>query len=434
MTGDGNARVNQFLDRKKNGLLAAQEILFSLNLAWAIGNAFFVYTLRSLASWVPLTDPGYYFRRSAVRINDLLHLNSINAVSTERVAREAFSQMSQVGEEITYSVSILGAAVLIFLLYRLSARRFACQAVLSRVAGAVVLFAAPTCYLLMEKLTWNWAYGRFLPGVYRFWWSPHVAVLGGEILCFSVLLIVERRRSISLGTLCVLLALHYTYWLPALWPGEPMYPHRLFSPYLFIVVFPMSGLVWLLCTKTQGASGAEVTARRRVGRWTVATAIIAVVAVMLVWLPPREFSLTHDADIKSLTIQLSRGPCYGRCPSYTITIHGNGLLEYVGGKYARIACSQTEIVSNEQVTQILQQLDRAHFFALEDRAFMWCFDSSSLSISVLVDGKSKRVISDGGCVGSKSGQQAQFVRAADNIDTIVGSERWVRCENARCWN
>ena len=90
---------------------------------------------------------------------------------------------------------------------------------------------------------------------------------------------------------------------------------------------------------------------------------------MLVWLPPREFSLTHDADIKSLTIQLSRGPCYGRCPSYTITIHGNGLLEYVGGKYARIACSQTEIVSNEQVTQILQQLDRAHFFALEDQGF-----------------------------------------------------------------
>ena len=87
-----------------------------------------------------------------------------------------------------------------------------------------------------------------------------------------------------------------------------------------------------------------------------------------------------------------------------------------------------------KVTQILQQLDRAHFFALENRAFMWCFDSSSLSISVLVDGKSKRVISDGGCVGSKSGQQAQFVRAADNIDTIVGSERWVRCENARCWN
>ena len=160
--------------------------------------------------------------------------------------------MSQVGEEITYSVSILGAAVSFS--YCIGSAREGSRVRRSSVAWlALSFFRALTCYLLMEKLTWNWAYGRFLPGVYRFWWSPHVAVLGGEILCFSVLLIVERRRSISLGTLCVLLALHYTYWLPALWPGEPMYPHRLFSPYLFIVVFPMSGLVWLLCTKTQGA-------------------------------------------------------------------------------------------------------------------------------------------------------------------------------------
>jgi hypothetical protein len=263
--------------------------------------------------------------------------------------------------------------------------------------------------------------------------SPGVAVLGGEILCFLVLLTVERKRSTSVWTLGFLLVLHYMYWVPALWPSDQMYHYRFFLPYLLVTVFPISGFAWLLYTKTQESGAVEITAGRTIGAWRAATAVLASLALMLMWLPPRGYSLTHPSDFKSLTIQLSRGPCRGRCPSYTITIHGNGLVEYVGGRFTKVAGSQDGMISSEQIADILRQLDRAHFFALEDRVFMWCFDSSSLSVSVSVDGRNKRVVSDGGCSGWKSGQQAQFVSAADAIDTIVGSERWVRCDNASCW-
>lgn len=424
--------LQRSFDGRKAGLLTAYEILCSLNIAWAFGNALFVYALRSLAVMSPQSDAAYYFRRSAVRINDLLRLSPINEVSIERVARQTTSQWGQVGEELTYFVSIIGTAVFVFLLFRLNARRFACHAFLTRMAGAVVLFAAPACYLLVEKLTWGWEYGEVLPNSY--WQSLHVAVFGGEILCFLILLMVGRKRSFSAWALGVILALHYMYWVSALWPRDlAMYPYRFFSPYLLVLVFPMSGFVWMLYAKARKAGAVGSPTGRRAGKWTVVTAIIAVLALALIWLPPRGHNLAHPADLRSLTIQLLRGPCYGMCPRYTMTIHGNGLVEFVGKRFTKIAGSQTEMISNEQVATILQQLDRAHFFALEDRAFVWCFDTSSVAISVSADGRSKSVVSDAGCVGWKSGQQAQFVRAANEIDTIVGSERWVRCDNANCW-
>lgn len=75
---------------------------------------------------------------------------------------------------------------------------------------------------------------------------------------------------------------------------------------------------------------------------------------------------------------------------------------------------------------------RAHFWSLEDRAFAWCFDSDSVSITVSMDGETKRVVSDGGCIGAKSGLQARFVQSAAEIDSMVGSDKGVSCSGP-CW-
>jgi hypothetical protein len=90
--------------------------------------------------------------------------------------------------------------------------------------------------------------------------------------------------------------------------------------------------------------------------------------------------------------------------------------------------SQTITINREQVIKVVQSLDRVRFFALEDRAFMWCFDTGSVTVTVSGDGTTKRVASDDSCTGAKSGLQAQFVKSAAEIDTIVGSNRWIDCD------
>lgn len=164
----------------------------------------------------------------------------------------------------------------------------------------------------------------------------------------------------------------------------------------------------------------------------MATAIIATAVLLYLWLPKKGYQFAHPKDMNSLTIQMARGPCYGSCPSYTITIYGSGLVEFVGTRHVKVQGSQKSAISQEQVIQLLQSLDRARFSSLEDRAFAWCFDSGSVSIFVSVDGETKRVVSDDSCTGSKSGLQAQFVRTAAQIDTMVGSDKWVSCDGP-CW-
>jgi hypothetical protein len=92
---------------------------------------------------------------------------------------------------------------------------------------------------------------------------------------------------------------------------------------------------------------------------------------------------------------MSRGPCRGRCPVYTIAIHGNGLVQYAGERFVKDRGPETSPISREQIIAVLQSLDRAHFLTLDDRAFAWCFDTPSVGILVSADGSFKRVVSDG---------------------------------------
>ena len=205
---------------------------------------------------------------------------------------------------------------------------------------------------------------------------------------------------------------------------------RLYSPYVLLLAFPLSGIVWLLYCKLPNTDSCEITENGRAGRRTYVTAIFAVSVLLLVWLPSTGTSLAHPKNMESLTIQMSRGPCRGRCPVYTIAIHGNGLVEYAGERSVKVRGPETSAISREQIIAVLQSLDRAHFLALDDRAFAWCFDTSSVGILVSADGSTKRVVSDGYCDGAKSGAQAQFVNAASEIDEILDSKRWVRCDSS----
>jgi Domain of unknown function (DUF6438) len=131
---------------------------------------------------------------------------------------------------------------------------------------------------------------------------------------------------------------------------------------------------------------------------------------------------------------MSRGPCFGSCPIYSLTLQGDGLVEYRGIRFVRVKEKQSTRIGSEQLMQVLRDLDRMHFFTVEDRAFQWGFDSPSVSISVSVDGRQKRVTTDGVyVVGWNGGPKARILQIADEIDTIAGSKQWVQC-NGLCRN
>jgi hypothetical protein len=122
---------------------------------------------------------------------------------------------------------------------------------------------------------------------------------------------------------------------------------------------------------------------------------------------------------------MSRGSCFGSCPVYTVTIHGNGTAEYSGEQGVNIKGNRSTAINSSQIKQLLSQLDHINFFSLEDTAFEKCNDTPSVAVSVSLDGRSKRVISDAYCVGAPLGPQAQLVSLTRQIDKAIGSEAWV---------
>jgi|SRR5208282_1988462 len=426
----GRDHPDRFYHRKRKNILSLDEILLPSNIAYAVGYGLLLYIYKNLSLWTPENDLPYYFFRGAYRFDDLLCIPSNEVITTTALARQFPSPWSLVGAELLIAISIFGLAALLHLLLRLVAGSWFYQRMLRRPGGVIALFAAPACYLL-GRLTWTWPPVEYPLGFYPFWQSLPLAIFLMEFLCLGISAMIFSTRTIPVWILSIVLFIHYAFWLPVLWPRLGFYSSRLYIPNVLFLVFPASGIVWLVCSRMPYANSADMNNQKGVGRWIYVTAIFVLAVLLFAWLPSRPKSLTHLKNMESLTIQMSRGACYGRCPIYSITIHGNGSVDYAGYRYVDDRGPQTSAISREQVMTIIRGLDSAHFLTLEDRAFQWCFDSGSVAVSVSVDGKTKRVVSDDDCMGAKAGLQAQFVQTTREIDAVVGSKRWVECRG-RC--
>ena len=366
----------------------------------------------------------YYLLRAAIRVDDILSFSQINAVTTEALRRHSQNLGALfAGMELTILISMFAAMMVVLLFLRVSPSAWYRVIMGNGCFGFLALFALPVSYLrtLFRQGADNAVDGRYT----RLFWL----LLAADVLCAVILFLASRVRAFSMWAIGTLLVFHCAFWMTAMSPPLSLVSGALS---LSFVAFPFSGAIWLRYLKTTHGS-ATAGSVRQVGKWTVASAVASGAMMLALWYPGRAYSLVRPRDISSVSIEMSRGPCFGSCPIYSLTLHGDGLVEYRGTRFVRVKEKQTAQISMEQLMQVLRDLDRMRFFAVEDRAFQWCFDSSSASISVSVDGRQKRVTTDNCNVGGEDGTKARFLQMADEIDTITGSEQWVQC-NGLCRN
>jgi Domain of unknown function (DUF6438) len=419
--------VAQPLLLKREQVRPVHEILLALNLAFTLVYAIFLYNASELFIGFS-TSTGYAlfyrFFRSAVRINNSLHLSYSNP---------SFGNLpnpgSQVGVEITFVLSILCLAILFLLALRLIAGTRLSQWVLNPIAGILILLALPCSYLYEFKITGIWI---------RDPWPPHFGTIlaepvwgAAEFACIVILFVVYRWGPLSAWAIGFLMILHYLVWFPNLWFGMTLVPfYDLVSPLILLLTFPLSGLAWLLYLKAPLQDPSTPNQVTRVNKWLVASAGVSLALLAAMWLPGRGYSLVRAKHPESLMIEMNRTFCRGSCPVYTIAVHGDGTVEFVGKQYVRDRGPHTETLSKEQLQTLLQSFDRADFFTLEAGAFAWGLDTPRVRVAISIDGKTKEISSDTTFVGAKSGPQALFVQAATALDKIVGSDRWVKCDGA----
>lgn len=156
--------------------------------------------------------------------------------------------------------------------------------------------------------------------------------------------------------------------------------------------------------------------------------------------------ITAEPKIPADTlITLQRTGCYGSCPSYTLTVAADGTVVFNAtaywageGKSSRLKQSGIIMskVSQEQVSQLISEFERAGYFSLGDSYTSnddclggVATDLPSAYTSIQVNGRRKAISHNYGCVDKGGGfvfYPRQLIKLEKRIDEIVNTEQWMQ--------
>lgn len=129
----------------------------------------------------------------------------------------------------------------------------------------------------------------------------------------------------------------------------------------------------------------------------------------------------------STLVTLERRPCYGRCPTYRLSIAGDGSVVFDGRANVDSSRRVVSRVSPDSVSTLVRLMEARNFMALPDSyayGLKGCepyYTDAPLVITSLVSGgRSKTVEHDQGC----SGAPAWLTMLENRIDEIAQSWRW----------
>lgn len=130
----------------------------------------------------------------------------------------------------------------------------------------------------------------------------------------------------------------------------------------------------------------------------------------------------EQSSAAPVLISMTRTPCFGFCPAYTVSITGDGQVTYLGQNFVNVAGEQHAAVSPADVQGLLRRFDAIHFEQLSDSYRAHVTDLPTTTITLERNGHRKSVEDYGGV----SVGMPEAVRDLQNeIDRIAGTSRWV---------
>lgn len=143
---------------------------------------------------------------------------------------------------------------------------------------------------------------------------------------------------------------------------------------------------------------------------------------------PRLAPLHPAAPADGFEVQIRRSGCYGTCPSYELTIHGDGSVDYVGADHVVVSGPQHGHIAAPALAALRARLEDAAASGLGGRYVrgsaqcgLWATDMPSVSIQAYVGGRWLRVEHDHGCAAAP----ASLRELEDAIDRTAQTDQWV---------
>jgi len=149
-------------------------------------------------------------------------------------------------------------------------------------------------------------------------------------------------------------------------------------------------------------------------------------------IPKSIFVSTQDkpGDQRDL-ITLERGPCFGTCPIYKVTVASDGTVTFEGFNFVKTKGKATARIKPEDFKKLAAEFEKIKYFSLDDEyvpGSATCgpaaTDLPHNRSSIQLKGKMKSISHYQGCFGS---EVVKALFALDQkIDEVAGTERWIK--------
>jgi len=132
-------------------------------------------------------------------------------------------------------------------------------------------------------------------------------------------------------------------------------------------------------------------------------------------------------DWDSVRIQLIRTACYGTCPDYTVTIYGNGNVEFDGHAFVGSPGEHRARIPREKVKELVAEFEKAGYFYLQDRYSAPVTDAPTYVTCIAFDDRKKCVID---YEGTLAGMPKSVRDLGNAIDRVADTARWIGSRQA----
>ncbi len=130
-------------------------------------------------------------------------------------------------------------------------------------------------------------------------------------------------------------------------------------------------------------------------------------------------------------ITLVRGPCFGTCPIYKVTVASDGSVTFEGFNFVKTKGRATARIKPEDFQKLVKEFEQIKYFSLDDKyepgtptCGPTATDMPYNRSSIQLKGKLKSVSHYQGCFGS---EVVKALFALDRkIDEVAGTDKWIK--------
>ncbi len=135
--------------------------------------------------------------------------------------------------------------------------------------------------------------------------------------------------------------------------------------------------------------------------------------------------MEKDKKKESPTIVYSKGPCFGQCPIFTLTVYNTGLAKFNGRKFTKMDGKYERQLKNSEYVELVKAFRKNRFWRFDDTYSMELVDAATTTMSFSDEGKSKTV-------KGKSGFPVKFKELSTMLDSLIkNKDSWVQTDKPK---